>query len=99
EALHRCLLAYGSDFSFITTALRPHAATWVSPTLQVASLDHVMWFHQPLRMDRWLLHVMESPSASGARGFARGQVFDQSGVLVASTAQEGLMRPRGPAPS
>lgn len=94
EALHRCLLAYCSDFNFITTALRPHGATWVSPSLQVASLDHVMWFHQPLRIDQWLLHVMESPSASGARGFARGQVFDQEGMLVASTAQEGLMRPR-----
>lgn len=93
-ALHRYLLAYCSDFSFVTTALRPHGATWVDPTMQVASIDHVMWFHRPFRMDDWLLHVMESPSASGARGFARGQFFSRDGQLVASTAQEGLMRRR-----
>lgn len=93
-ALHRYLLAYCSDFSFVTTALRPHNATWIDPSLQVASIDHVMWFHRPFRMDEWLLHVMESPSASGARGFARGQLFSQDGRLVASTAQEGLMRRR-----
>lgn len=93
-ALHRYLLAYCSDFSFVTTALRPHGATWVSPRMQVASIDHIMWFHRPFRMDDWLLHVMESPSACGARGFARGQFFSRDGRLVASTAQEGLMRRR-----
>lgn len=93
-ALHRYLLAYSSDFSFVTTALRPHGATWVDPRMQVASIDHVMWFHRPFRMDDWLLHVMESPSACGARGFARGQFFSRDGRLVASTAQEGLMRRR-----
>ncbi len=93
-ALHRYLLAYCSDFSFIPTALRPHGASWVDPTLQVASIDHVMWFHRPFRMDDWLLHVMESPSASGARGFVRGRFFDRQGRLVASTAQEGLLRRR-----
>ena len=95
-ALHQYLLAYCSDFSFMTTALRPHAATWIDPTLQVASIDHAMWFHQPLRMDEWLLHTMESPSASGARGFARGNVYSRDGRLVASTAQEGLLRRRSP---
>ena len=93
-ALHRYLLAYCSDFSFVTTAMRPHGATWVDPRVQVASLDHVMWFHRPFRMDEWLLHVMESPSASGARGLVRGSVFSRDGRLVASTGQEGLIRQR-----
>ena len=94
EALHRYLLAYCSDFSFITTATRPHGFTWVDPRVQVASIDHVMWFHRPFRMDDWLLHVMHSPSASGARGLVRGSIFSRDGRLVASTAQEGLMRRR-----
>ena len=96
-ALHQMLLAYSSDFAFVGTSLRPHAATWLSPEMHVASVDHAMWFHRPFRMDDWLLHVMHSPSASGARGFVRGQIFTQDGTLVASTAQEGLIRkrPRG----
>jgi len=94
DAVHRYMLAYCSDFGFIPTALRPHGASWVDPTLQVASIDHVMWFHRAFRMDEWLLHVMESPSASGARGFVRGRFYDRAGRLVASTAQEGLMRRR-----
>lgn len=93
-ALHRYLLAYCSDFSFITTAMRPHKANWIDPAMQVASVDHVMWFHRPFRMDDWLLHVMHSPSASGARGLVRGSIFSRDGRLVASTAQEGLMRKR-----
>lgn len=93
-ALHRYLLAYASDFGFITTSLLPHARTWLDPKMQVASIDHVMWFHRPFRVDEWLLHCVDSPSASGARGVVRGQVFDRDGVLVASTAQEGLIRPR-----
>jgi acyl-CoA thioesterase II len=93
-ALHAYLLAYASDYSFVTTALLPHGATWLTPKMQVASLDHVMWFHRPLRIDDWLLHVMDSPSASGARGLVRGRVFTRDGVLVASTAQEGLIRQR-----
>jgi acyl-CoA thioesterase-2 len=93
-ALHRYLLAYCSDFSFVTTALRPHARTWVDPGMQVASLDHAMWFHRPFRLDDWLLHVMHSSTASGARGFVRGSVFSRDGRLVASTAQEGLIRVR-----
>lgn len=93
-ALHRYLLAYASDFGFITTSLLPHARTWLDPKMQVASIDHVMWFHRPFRVDEWLLHCVDSPSASGARGVVRGQVFDREGVLVASTAQEGLIRIR-----
>jgi acyl-CoA thioesterase-2 len=93
-ALHRYLLAYCSDFSFVTTAMRPHGATWINPTIQVASIDHAMWFHRPFRADEWLLHVMESPSANGSRGLVRGQVFTKDGVLVASTLQEGLIRNR-----
>jgi acyl-CoA thioesterase-2 len=93
-ALHSYLLAYCSDMNFVVTAMRPHGRTWFDPRLQVASIDHAMWFHRPFRMDEWLLHVMDSPSASGARGFARGKVFSADGRLVASTAQEGLMRTR-----
>ena len=94
-ALHQYLLAYASDHAFLTTALLPHSATWLTPGMQVASLDHVMWFHRPFRVDDWLLHVMESPSAHGARGLVRGRVFTRSGQLVATTAQEGLIRQRG----
>jgi acyl-CoA thioesterase-2 len=93
-ALHRYLLAYCSDFAFMTTSLRPHRATWLDPTMQVASLDHAMWFHRPFRMDEWLLHSIDSPSASGARGLVRGSFFTRDGELVASTAQEGLIRRR-----
>jgi acyl-CoA thioesterase-2 len=93
-ALHRYLLAYASDYSFITTALLPHAVSWITPGMQIASLDHVMWFHQPFRVDEWLLHEIDSPAAHGARGLARGRVFTQDGRLVASTAQEGLIRKR-----
>lgn len=94
QALHRYLLAYCSDFAFLPTSLRPHGVTWVNPGLQIASIDHAMWFHRPFRMDDWLLHVMHSPSASGARGLVRGSVFSSDGQLVASTAQEGLIRVR-----
>ncbi len=93
-ALHAYLLAYASDFSFVTTALLPHGVTWLTPGLQIASIDHVMWFHRPVRMDEWLLYVMDSPTAHGARGLARGLIFTQDGRLVASTAQEGLIRRR-----
>jgi acyl-CoA thioesterase-2 len=93
-ALHAYLLAYASDHSFITTSLLPHGLTWLSPNMQVASLDHVMWFHQPFRVDDWMLYAMDSPSAHGARGLVRGQVFARDGRLVASTSQEGLIRRR-----
>jgi acyl-CoA thioesterase-2 len=93
-ALHAYLLAYASDHSFVTTALLPHGVTWLSPGMQVASLDHVMWFHQPFRVDEWLLYAIDSPAAHGARGLVRGRVFSRDGRLVASTAQEGLLRRR-----
>jgi acyl-CoA thioesterase-2 len=93
-ALHASLLAYVSDFAFITTSLLPHGVTGWTPGMQVASLDHVMWFHHPLRVDRWLLYVMDSPAAQGARGLVRGSIYTQEGKLVASTAQEGLVRLR-----
>ncbi len=91
-AIHQYLLAYASDFHFLTTAMQPHGVSWLSPGMQVASLDHAMWFHRPFRMDEWLLYSVESPSASGARGLARGSFFQRDGTLVASTMQEGLMR-------
>ena len=90
--LHRWLLAYASDFHLLGTAMAPHGVSWLTPGMQVASLDHAMWFHRPFRMDDWLLYAMESPSASGGRGLVRGRFFDRAGRLVASTAQEGLMR-------
>ena len=97
-SLHQCLLAYASDHAFLTTALLPHGVTWLTPGMQVASIDHVMWFHRPFRVDEWLLHVMESPSAQGARGLVRGRVFMENGELVATISQEGLIRQRGQSP-
>jgi acyl-CoA thioesterase-2 len=93
-ALHRYLLAYASDFAFLGTAMDPHGTSWLQPGMQVASLDHAMWFHRPFRFDDWLLYVVDSPSASGGRGLVRGQFFDRAGRLVASAAQEGLIRKR-----
>ncbi len=93
-ALHRYLLAYASDFNFLSTAMYPHSVSWMFPNMQVASIDHAMWFHRPFRMDEWLLQVVESPSASGARGLVRAHFFNRQGVLVASSAQEGLIRQR-----
>ena len=92
--LHASLLAYASDNGFVTTALLPHGVTWLTPGMQVASLDHAMWFHHPFRFDEWLLHAIDSPCASGSRGLVRGRVFTRDGKLVASTAQEGLLRQR-----
>jgi acyl-CoA thioesterase-2 len=94
-ALHRYLLAYASDFSFLGTALDPHGVSFVTPGMQVASVDHAIWFHRPFRVDDWLLYDIESPSAAGARGIVRGRFFDRTGRLVASAVQEGLMRKRG----
>ncbi|MBL4688875.1 MAG: acyl-CoA thioesterase II [Nannocystaceae bacterium] len=91
-AVHRHLLAYASDFNFLGTAMQPHGVSWLSPGMQVASLDHAMWFHRPFRLDDWILYDVDSPSASGARGLVRGRFFTRDGVLVASTVQEGLMR-------
>ena len=92
EALHRCLLAYASDFNLLDTAMRPHGLSLATPGLSFASIDHAMWFHHPVRVDEWLLYATDSPSAAGARGFARGSIYSADGRLVASTAQEGLMR-------
>src|SRR5690606_20046529 len=89
---HQAVLAYASDYGLLATALRPHGLTIRMPHLQVASLDHSIWFHRPFRVDEWLLYVMESDSAAGARGFARGSLYSRDGALVASVAQEGLMR-------
>ena len=97
-ALHRYLLAYASDFAFLTTAMLPHGVSWLSRGMQVASLDHSMWFHEDVRVDEWLLHVVDSPKAHGGRGLVRGRVFTHDGRLVASTAQEGLIRRRPPKP-
>jgi acyl-CoA thioesterase-2 len=92
EALHRCLLAYVSDFHLLDTALKPHGVSMISSKLVMASIDHAMWFHRSVRVDDWLLYAIDSPSSSGARGFARGSVFARDGRLVASAAQEGLIR-------
>jgi acyl-CoA thioesterase II len=89
---HACLLAYVSDYHLVATAMRPHGYTLASPGVVVASIDHAMWFHRPLRVDEWLLYSIESPAAAGARGFARASLFTRDGALVASTAQEGLIR-------
>lgn len=92
--LNQCLLAYASDYSLLGTAMRPHGVSWQSG-VQTASLDHILWFHRPTNFSRWHLYVQDSPSASGARGFNRGAIYREDGVLVASAAQEGLMRKRG----
>jgi acyl-CoA thioesterase II len=92
QALHRCLLAYVSDFHLLDTAMMPHAVSAVHDTMRLASIDHAMWFHADVRVDDWLLYVIDSPSASGAKGFTRGSIFSRDGKLVASTAQEGLIR-------
>jgi acyl-CoA thioesterase II len=93
--LHQCVLAYLSDWSLLDTATLPHGVSFLQDDMQVASLDHAMWFHRPFRADEWLLYVQDSPSASGARGLNRGLVYRRDGVLVASAAQEGLIRKRG----
>jgi acyl-CoA thioesterase-2 len=92
QALHRCLLTYVSDYHLLDTATLPHGVSFMQ--LQMASIDHAIWFHRDLRIDDWLLYVTESPSASGARGFSRGAIYSRSGILVASVAQEGLIRPQ-----
>ena len=93
-AIHRCVLAYASDMTLLDTALVPHGRTLFEKEFMAASLDHALWFHRPFRADDWLLYAQDSPSLEGARGFARGLVFTQNGTLVASVAQEGLVRQR-----
>lgn len=92
--LQQCLLAYASDMGILDTATKPHGVNWFTGGVQMASLDHAMWFHEPFNIEEWLLYAMDSPSASGARGFNRGEIFTESGKLVASVTQEGLIRPR-----
>ncbi len=95
-AIHQCLMAYASDMSLLDSGTRPHAVSWHTGKAMMASLDHAMWFHAPARADEWLLYSQDSPFAGGARSFNRGMIFKQDGTLVASVAQEGLMRPRRP---
>ncbi|PSW18818.1 acyl-CoA thioesterase II [Photobacterium sanctipauli] len=94
--IHQYVLAYASDWGFLVTALQPHGVSLLSPNMKVATIDHSMWYHRPFRMDEWLLYAIDSPSASGARGFVRGEIYNQKGELVASAVQEGLMRHTSP---
>lgn len=93
-ATHRAVLAYASDFTLLDASLIVHGRSVVERTIQAASLDHALWFHRPFRADEWLLYAQDSPSAMNARGFSRGLIYRQDGVLVASVAQEGLIRRR-----
>ncbi len=95
--LHQCVLAYASDFTLLDTALIAHGKLLFDADIQLASLDHSLWFHRPFRADDWLLYSQDSPSAAGARGFCRGSVFSRDGRIVASVAQEGLVRQRASA--
>jgi len=96
--IHRYLLSYASDFNFLPTALYPHGKSFLQPNMQVATIDHSMWFHRPFKMDEWILYDMDSTSASGGRGFVKGQFFNQKGELIASAAQEGVIRDHGKFP-
>ncbi len=92
DTLHQCVLAFASDLTLFDTGMLPHAATYFDPKIQAASLDHAMWFHRPFRVDEWLLYVQESPASYGCRAMNRGSIYTRDGFLVASTAQEGLIR-------
>lgn len=89
---HQAVLAYASDYGLLGAALQPHGVTFRDPDVMVASLDHSIWFHRPFRIDEWLLYAVDSPTSSGGRGFARGTFFTGNGELVASVAQEGVVR-------
>jgi acyl-CoA thioesterase-2 len=93
-AIHRCVLAYASDMMLLDTALVPHGRSVFDQNIMGASLDHALWFHRPFRADEWLLYAQDSPNLHGARGFARGLIYSAEGTLVASVAQEGLLRER-----
>jgi acyl-CoA thioesterase-2 len=93
-ALHQCVLAYASDMTLLDTALVPHGRSLFEQDFMGASLDHALWLHRPFRADDWLLYSQDSPNLHGARGFSRGLIFKQDGTLVASVAQEGLVRIR-----
>lgn len=92
--IHQAILAYASDYGLLGAALRPHGVTFRDPGVMVASLDHAIWYHRPFRFDEWLLYVVESPSSGAGRGFSRGTFFTRDGTLVASVAQEGVVRLR-----
>ncbi|MBT8070765.1 MAG: acyl-CoA thioesterase II [Xanthomonadales bacterium] len=92
DQMHRALMAYASDFHLVGTATLPHGISFIQDDLLMASLDHGMWFHRPVRVDDWLLYSCDSPSSSGGRGLARGLIYDRQGRLVASTIQEGMIR-------
>ena len=94
DAIHQCVLAYASDLMLLDAALIPHGRTVFGKGVMAASLDHALWFHRPFKADDWLLYAQDSPSAGGGRGFARGLIFTRNGTLVASVAQEGLLRER-----
>ena len=94
--MNQAVLAYASDMSFLSTSMRPHGMGWQTPGLQTASIDHAIWFHRPSSFNDWHLYAQKSPSASGSRGFNLGEIYSRDGRLVASTAQEGLMRYRPP---
>jgi acyl-CoA thioesterase-2 len=96
--IHEALFAYVSDYGLLSTSLQPHGIRMGDPRLQIASLDHTIWFHRPFRMDDWMRFEMESPNASGGRGLCLGHVYDRHGALVATLAQEGLIRLRGVKP-
>lgn len=93
--LHQALLAYASDFDFLPSALMPHGSSGLDPSLQIGSMNHSMWIHRKFDINQWLLYTIESPCAFGGNGYVRGQIFSQAGDLVASTAQEGVIRPLG----
>ena len=95
-ALHRAVLAYASDMALMATSMMPHGVNWMTPGMQSASLDHALWIHEPFRADEWLLYATESSWAGHARGMNHGRIFTQDGRLVASVAQEGLIRLRQP---
>jgi acyl-CoA thioesterase-2 len=90
--LHTALLTYASDYTLLESVIRRHGLSWSTAKMKTASLDHAMWFHRAARADEWLLYTQESPSASVARGMGMGRIFTSDGVLVASIAQEGMMR-------
>ncbi|MEO7362642.1 MAG: acyl-CoA thioesterase II, partial [Gemmatimonadaceae bacterium] len=94
QLTHQAVLSYASDYGLLTTALQPHGIAFRAPGLQLASLDHSVWMHRPFRADEWMLYSVDSPIATGARAFVRGQIFSQGGELVASVSQEGLVRLR-----
>ncbi|MDR3422314.1 MAG: acyl-CoA thioesterase II [Xanthobacteraceae bacterium] len=98
-AIHQCVLAYASDMTLLDTALVPLGQTVFHDDIMAASLDHALWFHRPFRADEWLLYAEDSPNLGGARGFARGLIYASDGTLVASVAQEGLLRQRRPRPA